>query len=79
MVVFNYQKLKGRIKEICGSQDIFASHINMKPSTLSLKLNNKSEWKQREIIEACKVLKLQGKEISKYFFCKILEDSKDKS
>ncbi len=65
---FDYSKLKGRVVEICGTQSKFSNLMNMSERTVSLKFNNTVNWKQDEIIRACKVLKIPFKEIEEYFF-----------
>ena len=49
---FKYAKLSGRIKEKFKTQERFAEAMNMSPRSISLKLNNKREWKQNEIDKA---------------------------
>ena len=66
--MFDYSKLKGRIREICKSDFVFAEKMNINRSTMSLKLNNKSEFTQEEIKRACDVLEIPNEEIGKYFF-----------
>lgn len=65
---FNYAKLKGRIIEMTGSQSNFAKKIGLSERALSLKMNNKTRWKQDEIIEAVKILEIPDNEIPEYFF-----------
>ena len=66
----NYSKLRGKIKEVFGSQDAFASAIGMDRSTLSLKLNGKSDWTRQEIEDACVLLHIPVVEVHAYFFTK---------
>lgn len=65
---WNYSKLKGRIKEICGTQDEFASRIGIGRVSLSQRLNNMLEFSQDEIFKSCDVLGLDKSEIPIYFF-----------
>ncbi len=65
---FDYSKLDGRIKEVFGSQGVFAANIKLSERTVSLKLNNIREWKQTEIISCCEVLNITPSEIPDYFF-----------
>ena len=55
---FKYAKLSGRIKEKFKTQERFAEAMNMSPRSISLKLNNKREWKQNEIDKACELLEI---------------------
>ena len=66
---FKYAKLSGRIKEKFKTQERFAEAMNMSPRSISLKLNNKREWKQNEIDKACELLEIQTSEIGEIFFC----------
>ncbi len=67
---FCYDKLSGRIKEICGTQSKFADLMGLSNATISAKLNNKSEFSQPEIFKAIDVLKLERSDIPAYFFTK---------
>lgn len=64
----NYSKLRGKIKEVYGVQDSFATAIGMDRSTLSLKLNGKSDWTREEIVKSCHALNIPFTEVSAYFF-----------
>lgn len=65
---FCYNKLKGKIYEICGSCYNFAKLMDCSVTTMSAKLNNKSEFSQSEILKAVKILNIKCEEISLYFF-----------
>ena len=65
---FDYAKLRGRIREVCETQERFSDLMGMSKPTISAKLNNKSEFTQPEIIRAVEVLNLRFDEISSYFF-----------
>lgn len=67
-MAYDYRKLRGKIKEICGTQDTFAEKIGLGRVTLSQRLNNQSEFSQDEIYRACDVLGLEKEEIPSYFF-----------
>lgn len=64
----SYAKLRGRIKEKFGTQDSFASAMNMNRSTLSAKLNGKSDWTVLEIEQSCSLLSIPITEAHAYFF-----------
>lgn len=64
----SYAKLRGRIKEKFGSQDSFAAAMEMDRSTLSLKLNGKSDWTRQEIEKSCVLLCIPMVEVYAYFF-----------
>lgn len=66
----SYAKLKGKIKEIFGTQSAFALAMGMDNATLSGKLNNKTSWKDEEIEKACGLLNIPIEQVHEYFFCK---------
>lgn len=65
---YNYSKLAGRIVEKFGTQANFANAMNLSERSMSLKLNNKVDWRQSEILEASKLLDFAQVEIPEYFF-----------
>lgn len=64
----SYAKLRGRIREVFGTQEAFAEAIGMNTVSLSQRLNGKLEWKTSEIAKACEVLGIPLSENSGYFF-----------
>ena len=67
-IIFSYSKLRGKIKEVFGTQEAFATRVKMTPATLSQKLNNASEFDQKEIVNAMKALNIPLDEVNEYFF-----------
>ena len=69
-MAYNYNKLKGRIKELFGTQEAFAKRLGMSSVSLSARLNNKNDWTQGEIYEASDALGVLGKpeEVISLFF-----------
>lgn len=65
---FNYNKLRGKIIEIFGTQGRFAKAMGVSERTLSLKLNNKTFFSQDEITTISELLKIESNEIQVYFF-----------
>lgn len=65
----DYSKLRGRIREKCGSQVTFARALDISACSVSLKLNGKAEWTTQEIRKACELLDISAVEIPQYFFC----------
>lgn len=65
---YNYAKLKGRIIEICGTQQEFAKRMNLSERTVSAKLNNQVSWKQSEILKTVEILMIPEDQIQIYFF-----------
>lgn len=65
---YDYSKLRGRIIEICGSQEEFARRTGMSARSVSLKMTGKIPFKQQEIASAIVVLGLSRSDIPAYFF-----------
>ena len=68
MVSFSYDKLRGKIREVFGTQDRFAEALGMSKSTLSQKLNNSSEFTQQEMMDSMRLLKQSLAQLDEYFF-----------
>jgi transcriptional regulator with XRE-family HTH domain len=66
----NYAKLRGRIREVFGTQGAFAAAIGMSQVSVSHRLNGKLEWKSSEIAKACQALGIPLSESAAYFFTK---------
>lgn len=64
----SYSKLRGKIREVFGTQERFADAMGKDISTISLKLNDKSEWSRIEIEQACNLLGIPVDEVHLYFF-----------
>ena len=67
-MVFDYSKLLGRIKEKGFTQESLAKHIGITPGVMSMKLNNQSNFKQKEICLICEALDISLCDIGIYFF-----------
>lgn len=65
---YDYSKLLGRITEKYGNNGNFACKMGLSERTISLKLNNKIDFKQNEIIKAKKLLEISDEELHNYFF-----------
>lgn len=70
---YNYNKLKGRIKEYYGTQEAFAESIKLSATSVNNKLNNRVPFTQEEIYESIVNLKIQPFEIQEIFFTKQVE------
>lgn len=66
--IYDYSKLVGQIIDKCGTQENFARLMGLSPRTISLKLNNKINFRQSEIEKAISILKLSKNQISVLFF-----------
>ncbi|MBQ3195942.1 MAG: DUF739 family protein [Clostridia bacterium] len=67
---YNYDKLKGRIKEKFGTNRAFAAAVGRSERSVSLKLNSLVPWTQTEIEASCEALDIPYTDISAYFFAK---------
>lgn len=67
-MIFEYNKLRGKIIEVFGTQASFAKNMGWSERTLSLKLNGERSWKQVDICKATELLHLSKEDISTYFF-----------
>ncbi|MGP2526459.1 DUF739 family protein [Acidaminococcus sp. LBK-2] len=74
---YEYSKLKGRIKEIFGTQEAFAAAMGMSSAALSARLNNVNNFSQAEIDLACKLLHIPDGEIRSYFFCRLSSENRN--
>lgn len=75
MIIFDFSKLRGRIREKLGYEAIFAEKIGISQASLSAKFNNKSDFTATEILKASdeNVLDIPLNEIGEHFFKKKLE------
>ncbi len=69
-VEFDFSKLKGRIAEKFGNGKALAEYLQLTPSALSRRLNNKAPFQPEEIMAMCdpKCLDIDVQEIGVYFF-----------
>lgn len=67
-IIFDFSKLKGRIKEIYSTQSAFATAMLMSEATLSNKINNNVEFSPKEIVRALLLLSIDFNEVKEYFF-----------
>jgi transcriptional regulator with XRE-family HTH domain len=64
----SYAKLRGKIREVFGTQYAFAAAMGVSSVTISQRLNGKVEWKTNEIAKACELLGISLEEVAQYFF-----------
>lgn len=67
-MTYNYSSLTRRIKEKFNTQKNFSKKIGLSRTSLNLRLNNKREFSQEEILKSIKVLDLKEEDIPEYFF-----------
>lgn len=65
---FNYNKLRGKIIEVFGSQEKFSEALGISNNALSKKLNNKTKLSQKEIVKWAEMLGIPDTEYKTYFF-----------
>jgi len=73
--MFDYSKLRGRIREKFNTQEAFAKAMGFSSTTLSDKLNNKVQWTQKEIDRAVELLEISKEEIPIYFFTEKVQEA----
>jgi transcriptional regulator with XRE-family HTH domain len=65
---YEYNKLRGRIVEMYGTQEAFARKIGISRNSLSLKMTGKTSFSQADIIKWSELLDIKPNEIGQYFF-----------
>lgn len=67
-MAYKYDKLRGRIIEMFGSQDKFADKLGKSRVSVSKKMNGKSGFSQKDILEWSELLNINNNEYGAYFF-----------
>lgn len=67
-MMFTYNKLKGRITELYGTQGNFAKKVGISKNSMSKKMTGKTEFSQNDIIQWSILLNLNKEEYGEYFF-----------
>lgn len=67
-ISYDYRKLRGLIKEKCGTQEKFAKQIGISSTSLSQRLANKVPFTQPEIMRACEIFECTISESDDIFF-----------
>lgn len=65
---YDYSKLRGKIREVFGTEENFAAAIGRHRNFLTKVFGFKSYFEQRDIDKACEVLSIPTNEIDRYFF-----------
>lgn len=73
---FSYDDLRGRIKAKFKRQEEFAAALGMSSTSLSAKLNGKTEFSHEEIAKCIKLLDLNNSDIPRYFFVEKVQKNK---
>lgn len=74
-VEYDYSKIRGKVKELFGRQEDFATAMGMSTVALSAKLNNKVQFTQDEMNKACNLLGISFDFIPIYFFTEKVKSS----
>lgn len=69
-MLFNYSKLKGKIREKFITQSAFAKELGISSVSLSAKLNNRVEFSQTEMDKSCELLEVPKDFIPIFFYTK---------
>ncbi len=63
-----YAKLRGRIREICGTQNEFCRRFPMKVPTLTNKLSGRTDFTREEMARSAEILEFDISEIPSFFY-----------
>ncbi len=67
-MAFKYNKLKGKIVEVFGTQADFSKRIKLSEQSITAKLAGRSRFSQDDIITWCEALDIDQNDIGLYFF-----------
>lgn len=65
---YTYNKLRGRIVELYGSQNNFADKLGQSRNSVSKKMNCKTEFSQEDIVKWSMLLNVTADQYGEYFF-----------
>lgn len=68
LIELNYDKLRGKIREVLGTQSKLANLIGLDETTISNKMNSNTYFTQKEILKISEILNIKIEEIPEYFF-----------
>lgn len=71
--MFDYSKLKGKIREKLGSESKYAELLGLSQASISAKLNSKVPFSMIEIDMTLEILSIPKNELYDYFFVKKTE------
>lgn len=66
--MYQYRKLKGKIVEKYGTQKAFADALDISENSLSLKLNGKTGFSQKDIVKWSLLLGIDQAEYQAFYF-----------
>lgn len=67
-MTYTYNKLRGRIIEMYGTQSKFAEKLGISKNSVSKKMNCQTEFSQDDIIQWSMLLNVKKDEFGEYFF-----------
>jgi len=76
MIIYDYSKLLGRIKEKYGTRENLIKKITISLTSLNLRLNNQLKFNQQDITELSEALEIPEEEIPLYFFTRKVRKTK---
>ena len=80
-MTFDYSRLRGKIREVFGTETAFSKSLGIGRVSLSQRLNNMTEFSRSEMLKSCDLLSIPYSEIPIYFFAakvqKVEPDNKE--
>lgn len=73
--VFNYDKLKGKIREVFKTQSAFANWLGISEGSLYEKFNSDSYFNQEQISKLIGYFNMSPEDVYDYFFTKQVEQN----
>jgi len=67
-IVFDYDKLRGKIREVFKTEANFAKELGIGRVSLSRRLNNILDFSESEISISCNLLGIEKEDLVEYFF-----------
>ena len=71
-VEFDYNKLRGRIREKLGTLDRFAEAIGISGTSLNERLMNRIPFTQPDIYKSAEILGIPDDKLTAYFFTQVV-------
>ncbi|MDR0305600.1 MAG: DUF739 family protein [Chitinispirillales bacterium] len=65
-----YPRLRGKIREVCGTEGIFARELGLTHKTLIQRLAGRTPFSINEVEKATTILGIEKQDVAKYFFVK---------
>jgi transcriptional regulator with XRE-family HTH domain len=69
LVTIDYSKLRGKIREVYGSESECAKAMGISRATMSYKLTGKQAFSQSDIIKLSGLLGISADDYGVYYFC----------